>query len=380
MKVVISKSDLLKTLLVSSRSLLAKANLPILSNVLLSASGGKLEVVTTNLETAVKVGFKCQVGGEGKMTVPGKVFLEYISQIPDGDIVIEKLGEEAVVSAKGYSARFATLPAEEFPAIPKITGGKTLKIGGKELLDCSARVAFAAAQDESRPVLSGVLCEIGKKGMVMVATDGYRLSYDEAPIGEGEDLGGLAMVVPAKTIMEVSKIIGEAEIDSGEVAIVVADNLSQVNFKIADIEFTSRLIEGEFPAWQKIIPTAFVTKATVSKQDFINVVRTASIFARESGSIVKLKLEAGKGNSEGSLSMSAATAQVGSGEAQTPAKLEGKGGEIAFNFRYLLEALSVISGDEVIFEMNESLNPGRITSVDAKDKFFHIVMPVRLQG
>lgn len=379
MKVIISKSDLLKTLLVSSRSLLAKANLPILSNVLLSASGGKLEVVTTNLETAVKVSFKCQVGGEGRITIPGKAFLEYVSQIPDGDVVIEKLGEEAVVSAKGYNARFATLPAEEFPAIPKITGGKSLKVEGKALLDCSTRVAFAAAQDESRPVLSGVLCEIGKKGLVMVATDGYRLSYDEASIGASGDLGGLTMVVPAKTIMEVLKIVGEAEVDSGELTVVVADNLSQVNFKIADIEFTSRLIEGEFPAWQKIIPTAFGTRATVSKQDLINVVRTASIFARESGSIVKLKLEPGKGGA-GSLSVSAATAQVGSGEAQVSTKLEGKGGEIAFNFRYLLEALSVIPGDEVVFEMNESLNPGKITSIDSKDKFFHIVMPVRLQG
>ncbi len=379
MKVVISKADLLKTLIVASRSMLSKANLPILSNILIDASGGKLEVVTTNLETAVKASVKCQVDAEGKVTVPGKVFLEYVSQIPEGEILLEKLGEEVVVSTKGYNARFATMPSEEFPAIPKITGGKLLNIDSQKFLDSVTKVSFAAAQDESRPVLSGVFVEFNKKGMIMVATDGYRLSYNETVVEAGEGLSGLGLVIPAKSIVEASKIIGEAGEEGGKVTVVVAENLSQVNFKIGEVEFTSRLIEGEFPAWQKIIPTNFATKAVVPKQDFINVVRAASIFARESGSIVKLKLEPGK-NGQGSLGLSAATAQVGSGDAQVSTQLDGKGGEIAFNFRYLLEALSVIGGEDVVFEMNESLNPGRMTSTDPKDKFFHIVMPVRLQG
>ncbi len=379
MKAVVLKADLLRTLIVGSRSILAKANLPILSNILLSAGGSKLEVVTTNLETAVKASTECRVDSEGKVTVPGKVFLEYVSQLPDGDITLEKLGEEAVVSTKGYSARFATLPTEEFPAIPKISGGKVVGVDGQKFVDSVTKVSFAAAQDESRPILSGVLCEFQKKGLVMVATDGYRLSYDETAVEANEGLAGLGMVIPAKAVAEASKIIGEAGGGGGKVSIVIADNLSQVNLKIGDVEFTSRLIEGEFPAWQKIIPTNFGSRAIASKQDFINVVRTASIFARESGSIVKLKLESGK-NGQGNLGLSAATAQVGSGDAQIAVQLEGKGGEIAFNFRYLLEALSVINSDEVVFEMNESLNPGKITSVDPKDKFFHIVMPVRLQG
>jgi len=379
MKVVIEKSDLLKTLVVAGKSILVKANLPILANVLLSATGSKLEVVTTNLETAVRASSKCTVETEGKVTVPGRVFLEYVSQLPEGEVVLEKLGEEAVISAKGYSARFATLPVEEFPAIPKITGGKVLKIDGRRFLESVSRVSFAAAQDESRPILSGVLCDISKKGMVMVATDGYRLSYDEVEVEGGEGLTGLGIVIPAKAIVEASKIIGEGEDRGGKITIIIADNLSQVNFTIGSVEFTSRLIEGEFPAWQKIIPASFTTKVVVLKQEFTNLVRTASIFARDSGSIVKLRLEPGK-NGGGNMGLSAATAQVGSGDAQSPVKLEGKGGEIAFNFRYLLEALSVIGGDDVVFEMNESLNPGRITSVDPKDKFFHIVMPVRLQG
>lgn len=382
MKVVIPQNELFRTLTVSSRSLLTKANLPILSNVLLSSTQGKLEIVTTNLETAARATIKCRVETEGRVTVPGRAFLEYVSQLPESDVVIEKLGEEVVISAKGYKARFATLPPEEFPAIPKIIGGKPFKIDVRDFLEAAARVAFSAAQDESRPILTGVLCEIGKKGMVMVATDGYRLSYHEVSVGGEELLIGIKVVVPAKTIAEVSKIISEVGVgkEGESVLVVVADNLSQINFKIGNVEFTSRLIEGEFPGWQKIIPNTFVSKAVIPKQDFTNIVRAASIFARDSGSIVRLKLDPSGSGGNGTLGVSAATAQVGSGEAQIAVRLEGKGGEIAFNFRYLLEALSVMDGEDVVFEMNESLNPGRITLPEGKDKFFHIVMPVRLQG
>ncbi len=381
MKVIIPQNELLKTLVVSSRSLLNKANLPILSNVLLVSASNKMEVITTNLETAIRAAVGCKVEAEGKVTVPGRAFWEYVSQMPDLDVVVEKLGEEVVLSTKGYKARFATLPPEEFPAIPKITGGKSFKVGVKSFLEAAEKVAFSAAQDESRPILTGVLCEISKKGMVMVATDGYRLSYHEVPIESGESLMGMKLVVPAKTIIEVSKIIGEVGgEEDGMVSVVVADNLSQVNFGIGNVEFTSRLIEGEFPGWQKIIPSTFVSRAIVAKQEFINVVKAASVFARDSGSIVRLKLDPSKPGGNGALGVSAATAQVGSSDAEIAVKLEGKGGEIAFNFRYLLEALSVTGGEDVAFEMNESLNPGKITSLDGKDKFFHIIMPVRLQS
>ncbi len=382
MKVVIPQNELLKALVVSSRSLVNKANLPILSNVLLVSTSNKMEIITTNLETAIKASAECKIEVEGRVTVPGRAFWEYVSQMPNLDVVIEKLGEEVVLSTKGYKARFATLPPEEFPAIPKISGGKSFKVEVESFLEGASRVAFSAAQDESRPILTGVLCEINKKGMVMVATDGYRLSYHEMPIDGGELLAGTRLVVPAKTIMEVAKIIGEVGVggEDGKVSVVVADNLSQVNFGVGDVEFTSRLIEGEFPGWQKIIPGTFVSRAVVSKQDFVNVVKAASIFARDSGSIVRLKLGSSKPGGEGTLGVSAATAQIGSSDAEIAVKLDGNGGEIAFNFRYLLEALSVIDGEDVVFEMNESLNPGKLTSLEGKDKFFHIIMPVRLQA
>lgn len=378
MKIKISQQELFKTLESSSRSLLAKANLPILSSVLISTTKDGMEVLSTNLETATKVVVGCKVVQEGKTTVPGKLLLEFVSQIPEGEVTIERLGEEVLVSTEKYSARFATLATEDFPAIPKIDKGQELKVDPKDLIGAISRVALSAAQDEGRPVLTGVLCEFGKNTASLVATDGYRLSHQRIGF-EGKLQALLKIVVPAKALIEVAKIA--ADFNEGEkekISVLVSDNLNQINFKIGNVEFTSRLIEGEFPNWQKIVPTTFASKAVIAKEDFIKIIRVASIFARDSGNIVRLLLEA-SGTKGGTIKIFANNAQVGSNEAQAEVELTGKGGEIAFNFRYLLEMLSSVDTENVNFEMIESLDPGKLTIPGDKD-YFHIVMPVRLQN
>ena len=373
MKCKLPQNELLKALRACEKSLLVRANLPILSNILINVSKNKLEVISTNLESATRVIVPCQGQIEGKTTLPGRILLEFVSQLPEGEAVLEKLGEEVLISMKSYQARLATITPEEFPAIPKIENGQEIKISASEFLGCSARTVFCASQDEGRPTLSGVLCEISKGKLTMVATDGYRLGYTQTSVQSAGN--NIKIVIPAKAVGEAAKIISEnaANGEKDVITLVIADSLNQLNFKINDIEYTSRLIEGEFPAWQKIIPSTFATKAKIDKEELIKKVRIASIFARDGGSIVRLKLE------NKTLTLMANSSQVGSNETQTPAQINGKGGEIAFNFRYLLEALAVIEGEEVIFEMSESLNPGRLTSTNTKDPFFHIIMPVRLQ-
>ena len=380
MKFKISQSDFSKTLSAASRSILTKANLPILSNVLISASRNKLEILSTNLETATKASISCKTEIEGKITIPGRTLLEFISQLPEGEVTFEKLGEEVLVSTKGYNARIPTIAPEEFPAIPKIEKGYEVKIKTEDFVKGVDEVAFCAAQDEGRPILTGVLCEFKGGKLSLVATDGYRLSFREIPIEKSPSEKNIKIVVPARAISEVAKVIVEnIEGETGDLSLVVADSLNQINFKVANVEFTSRLIEGEFPGWQKIIPSSFTTKARLPKSEFIKLVRIAAIFARDSGNIVRLKLESAGASKKGALTVLSSAAQVGSTDAQIEAEMTGKGGEIAFNFRYLLEVLSIIGGEEVNFEMIESLNPGRITGIDEKDSFFHIIMPVRLQ-
>lgn len=376
MKFKISQEEFSKLLVSVNKSLQTKANLPILSNILISASGGKLEILSTDLETATKVSVACVVEVDGKTTVPGRVVTEFVAQIPPGEVMVEKLGEEVKVSSKRYSARFSTMPIEDFPAIPKIDHGKTISLEANEFLKAIQRVAFSAAQDEGRPALSGILSEAGKKKFSMVATDGYRLSF--AQIAAEGDFSE-KVIIPAKTLLEVLKIITEGgeELSGKTIKMFVADSLNQVNFEIGGVEFTSRLIEGEFPSWQKIIPASFTSRAKISREELMKLVRVASIFARDSGNIIKLKLESGgKG---GILTISANNNQVGSNEASCEIELTGGGGEIAFNFRYLLEVLGSLESDDIFFEMIESLNPGRITISDSED-YFHIVMPVRLQS
>lgn len=379
MKFKISQAEFTKALLFCSSSLSTRTNLPILSNILITAAKGSLEVLSTNLETATKVVVACQVDVEGKTTVPGKLLFEFISQLPEGDVVVEKLGEEVIVLAKRYNGRFATAVIEDFPAIPKIEGGHTISIKPKEFAKAILRVAYCAALDEGRPILTGVLCEIGKNNLSFVATDGYRLSFARLEV-LNEKAAAVKIVIPSKSIIEVAKLIAEygEDLADKEIKMLISDGLNQVNFKVENVEYTSRLIEGAFPNWQKLIPAEFTSKAKISKEEFIKIVRVASIFARDGGNIVRLKLYA-EGTKEGVLSVSGASGQVGSDEAQCEIELAGKGGEIAFNFRYLLEMLSSVDGEDVDFEMIESLNPGKLTVPGDKD-YFHIIMPVRLQS
>ncbi len=381
MKVFLEQSDFLRALNVATRSLMLKANLPILSNVLLRSSGKKLEIITTNLETACRVEVEAKVEREGGITVVGRALVEFISQLVGGTISVEKLGEELLISSGDFNARLSTMGPEEFPAIPKIVGGKRIELKPVDLINCVGKVAFCAAVDESRPILTGVLCQLSKKGLTLVATDGFRLGHAHIEVTAGADIGGVSFIIPSKAFSEVAKIVEEQKSVEGKeanVILLLSDDLNQAVFEVGRVEFTTRLIEGTYPAWDKLIPSNFSTSAKINKEELVRVIKIASIFARDSGNIIRMKL--GVEGKAQFLTVSANTAQVGSSDSKIPFNLKGRGGEIAFNFRYLLEVLSVIDGEEVGFEMNESLNPGKITAASGSASFFHIIMPVRLQN
>ncbi len=378
-----------KALLTCGKSILSRANLPILSNVLIKASTKGIEIVSTNLETATKVQVGGKVGAFGEITLSGKMILEFVSQLPEGEVKFEKLGEEVIITTKGYSGRFPTMPPEEFPAIPKIEKGISLEVDSVEFAERVLKIIFSAAADEGRPILTGALCEINKNRMRIVVTDGYRLGYEEVAMDSPKNLPNIKINVPARALSEVAKIIAEDnsrdhEDEKGKakdkINILISDALNQINFKINGVEFTSRLIEGEYPNWQKIIPSTFNTKVTINRAELIKLVKITSIFARESGNIIKLKFEPTGSGKSGKLSVLATSSQVGSSDVSCEVGIVGKGGEIAFNYRYLTEVLLAIDDEEINFEMNESLNPGKITGLDPKDPYFHIIMPVRLQA
>lgn len=375
MKIVCLQENLLKGINIVSRFVSFKNQLPVLGNIFLKAEKNQLKLSATNLETGINYWLGAKVEKEGEFTIPAKIFGEFISSLPKDKVDIEKKEKSLKIKCLSYSAEINGLPADEYPKIPSFEK-ESFSFKKEEILGAIKQVFFSAATDEGRPVLTGILIFFGKKDTIFVATDGYRLSFKKInkTISFPDNKEGIKenfkIIVPAKTMMELGRIIEEE--DNEEVKVLLTQEKNQITFHYGEIDLVTRLIEGEFPAYEKIIPENYKTKIVLSKEDFWRAIKTASIFARESANIVRLKIE------KGVLKISANAPQVGKNEITLEGKQEGEENSIAFNSRYLLDFLANTEGNEVIFEMTESLSPG-VFKTKEDNSHFHIIMPVRVQ-
>ena len=381
MKIQILQENLLKAVNIASRSISSKAQLPILANLLLSTDNNRLKVAATNLETGVAIWAGAKVEEEGATTLPSKVFQEYISSLPVEKISLVTKENITTLSTGTYTASFNGMAANEFPALPS-DGVRIFSFAAKIFSEIINQVAYAAATDEGRPILTGVYLKKEGQDLAFVATDGYRLSVkkikasqlgkEEAKKGkEKEDFKGL--VIPSRTLLEVAHLIsdqGKTEELSVEMGLTKDGN--QTIFYFPEAELSSRLIDGEYPDYAKIIPQEFTTTVTLDREELIRAVKMASIFARDSANIIKFKFD------EGKLLISANSPQVGENSSEMEAKISGEGGEIAFNYRFLLDFLLSVGGSEIVFEMTGALNPG-VFKIKDDPSLLHIIMPVRLQ-
>lgn len=369
MKVSLLQENFYKGLNTVSRSVSTKATLPILSNLLLSSDKGSLKLSATNLETGINLWLGAKIEEEGAICLPAKLITEFISSLPAGKIDLESKENNLFLTSGSFKATLTGLPAKEFPEIPEKEEEAALSFDKNDFLQAVSQVVFSASSDEGRPALTGVLVKPGEKEVSLVATDGYRLSVKK--VGAGlkikEDL-----IIPARTLLEVSRIIQEQE-ETKEIGLSLAKNQSQVIFSLPQAELASRLIEGAFPSFEKIIPEKFETKTLFDREEFLRAIKTAAVFAREQANIVKLKIEQGK------IIVSAETGSVGSSETEINAQTEGGSLEIAFNYRFLLDFLNAAGGEEIVFEVSSPLSPGSF-KVKGDNTFFHIIMPVRIQA
>jgi len=378
MKIQILQENLIKALNTASRSISTKAQLPILANVLLTTENNRLKVAATNLETGVTIWVGAKIEKEGSVTLPSKILHEYVSSLPAGKIDLTVKDNIAVLSSDSFNASFNGIAANEFPALPT-PSKKVFSFPTKILTEVISQVAFASATDEGRPILTGVFVKKNGKLLSFAATDGYRLSVKKIELSEvipdekeKEEFKGL--VIPARTLIEVLRLISEqAKQEQSLVEMSLTKDCNQAIFIFPDIELSTRLLEGDFPDYEKIIPESINTTVDFDKEELNRAVKTASIFARDSANIVKVKFNDGKAV------ISANSPQVGENSSEVGVKIEGEGGEIAFNFRFLLDFLSAIQSPEITFEMTGSLNPG-VFKVKGDTSFLHIVMPVRLQS
>ncbi|MBP6979619.1 DNA polymerase III subunit beta [Candidatus Curtissbacteria bacterium] len=351
------------------RAVSSKITLPILSNFLIEVETNKIIVSSTNLDVAISVYLSATNTELGKIAVPGKILNDLVSTLNPGDLRLEVIDGVGSLSSGKFAAKINTAPVDDYPVIPSESGEARVSIPAKTLSLAINRVEFAAAIDESRPILAGVLFDLNEKGLELVATDGYRLSYAKF---EREFKTPIKIVVPAKTLQEVSKIASIGD----EIGIWLSENDKQVVFRTGNVKIVSRIIEGEYPNWRKIVPDSFNTKMLINKDEFARALTQAAVFAKESGNVVKLSLGEGLG-----LVVSSVSRELGEEKNEIEGEMAGPSGEIAFNWRYLNDFLGVCESEKFYLEMLESLKPGKFTleKNESGVEFMHIIMPVRLQ-
>lgn len=372
MKVSFLSENIEKKIVFVNHAISNRAQLPILLNFLLIAKKGKLFISATDLEIGIEISVPANIEEEGGTTVPAKTFLDLLSNIPKGKVVIFTKEKNLILESGKIKTVFQTISQEEFPKIYEEKGEKRAVIRKATIEKEFSKVVFAASQDSGRPALSGVLIKKEKNrenGVVLVATDGYRLSLkrETSVVEEGGALEETSLLVPARIIKELISIK-----DGERVELFSSKKNNQILFFQEDIVLTGRLIEAEFPNYEKIIPTDFSTRAIIEKSDLQAAVRTCSVFARETTNIIKFSLK------KDEMIISANAPSIGESIMGVEAKMEGEENEIAFNARYLLEFLSNVGGENIVFEMSGPLNPG-VFKIEKDDTFLHIIMPIRIQ-
>ena len=361
-----------------------RSTLPVLGNVLLATEGGQLKLAATNLELTVICWVGAKVEEEGAITLPARLLQDYVGLIAAGDgaLNFELKGKKAHLSCGRFDANISGIDAEEFPAIPSVSGGVSFKIAAPRLKEAIGQVVFAAAPDDSRPVLAGVKLEIAGGKLTLAAADGFRLAVKKVDLGDA-DVPDLSMIVPAKALTEVAR--GLPNDDEVEVEIAVTADQSQVLFRHRQsedrqAEIVSRLIEGQFPDFNRIIPRDAKTRVTVQTSDFLRATKAAQVFARDNSMIVRLNLVPAVGGDEtvGHVTVAATSAEIGDNTGDVDAVVEGEAMQVAFNGRYLRDALEALDAKEAFLEVTGPASPGLIRPASGPNGYTQVIMPMHV--
>lgn len=375
MKISLLFENLSKKILFANHAISTKNHLPILLNFLIQAKKGKVSISATDLEIGIITDIPAKVEEEGETTVAAKTLTELITTTPLNKIFLETKPEGLFLTGEKIKTFFQTNPPEEFPKIYEEKGREIISLKKEGVEKEFSKIVFAASHDTERPALSGVLIKEGKEGFTLVATDGYRLSLKKQGLekrGKGkDDSEGISVIVPARVIRELVLMAKEGE---GErVGVYVSEEKNQIIFSEHETMLVGRLIEGEFPNYEKIIPEEFSTKTTFLREELQSAIKTSYVFARQTAGIVKLSIKRDR------IIVSANAPSVGNSVVEVDAKTIGEENEIAFNARYLLDFFSNIDGEDASFEMTGPLNPG-VFKIAGDDSFLHLIMPIRVQA
>jgi DNA polymerase III subunit beta len=373
MKVSLISENLQKKILFANHAISSRSQLPTLLNFLFEAKDGKLTISATDLEIGIMVDIPARIEKEGSTMVSAKTFVEIMGTITSNKILLETTAEGLVLKGEGEEATLQTSPTEDFPKLYEDKGKKIMVLKKETLEKDFGKVVFAASPDSERPALSGVLIKDEKEGFLLVATDGYRLSLKKHALQntkkEKSNEEG-SMLVPSRVIRELIQM--EKEDDAEDVSVYMSREKNQIIFFQNNTTLIGRLIEAEFPNYEKIIPTDFSTKTVFEKNNLQRAIKAGYVFARQTAGIIKLSIQKNK------ILVSANAPSVGKNLIEVEAKTTGEENEIAFNARYLLDFLSNSTSETISFEMMGPLNPGVFREID-DSSFMHLIMPIRVQ-
>ncbi len=362
MKFRCDRDDLSEALQTVQRGVSSRPGIPALTGVLIEATEeGALTLTTTDLEVSARLSIEVQVGEAGIALVPARLLADTVKSLSDAPVEFETDQSQARIRCAAYEGALRLLPAEDFPAIQPPSGTRILAEAVR-FAEAVGQVSRAASRDEARPVLTGILLEVSREGVTLVATDSYRLAVrDLVATSAGESKA----IVPERALSEAGR--ASQTMEKGEVEVFV--DQSQVSFQVGRLMLTSRLIEGEFPNYRQLLPEQYESRLTVSRQQLIDAVRRVGLLARDT-SPVRLEF-----NALG-VKLSSSSPDLGQAVEAVEARYEGEEITAAFNPTYLADGLAAASGESVRLEVRDGLKPGIIRG--SSDEFTYLVMPVRL--
>lgn len=372
MKIEILKENLKNGLSVAEKAVGKNLSLPILDNVLISTEDSFLSLSSTDLETAIKLWILAKIVKKGKVVVPAKFLSSLVSSFPNEKIVLEEKNQNLYIECKNFKNQVQGFSSDEFPLIPDFKNTDILEIDNQKFCQGLAQIADVVSPSQTRPEISGIYFSFSKNMLKLVATDSFRLaektfSLDKAVKNE------VSFILPQKPAREIINILGGKE---GVVKLYISPNQTMFEFPMKEaprpeVQIVSRLIEGEYPNYQEIIPSKFKTHIIIKRDELLSQLKTASLFA---GKINEIKITVNSQTKN--IGIFAKDPDIGESQSSIQAKIEGEDMEVSFNHKFLIEGLVNIKSSEVVFDMSKEEGPCVLRPVgDAS--YLYVVMPIK---
>jgi DNA polymerase-3 subunit beta len=375
MKVTCTQADLARGLGIVGRAVAARSPLPITANVLIASDEGRLKLSATNLEITMSCWIDASIEEDGAITIPARLLADFVNTLPNDRIslTVAPRSRQVRLECARNEAQIGGLDAEDFPPPPVVKDGIDVHLDAKALRQAIAQTVFAAATDDSRPVLTGVDTKFEGNELTLAASDGFRLSVFKLQLDSSVE--PTEIVVPAKALLELSRLLAD---ETEPITMRTNAAKSQVLFRLSSAELVAQLIQGTFPNFNQLIPASSTSRAVAQVSEFLRETRTASVFARDGSGIVRLVVTPGEGSSPGKVVISARAEEVGDNEGEIDAAVEGEGVKIAFNGKYLQDVLQALEGGELAMETTGPTSQGFFKTV-GDDNYVHVIMPMFVQ-